>query len=343
MRPDRSPARWSGLLLLSLPWVLSADAGIESGKRRFCVPNADRSGWECSEVDSPPATGPSVDPAPAADAPESSPPPSMLAAPPEQDAAPLSDFYRVVPDTEPDPAPLPETVLSEPQAIAAEPESEPAPQPEPAVTAVPEAVAEPDPEPVVVAEPVAAEPVPSEPEPVPAFLAAPEVPEPMPAEAALPEPAPVVSAPEPEPAPAAPAPVAAPEPVAEPVVAAPAVPAAVAPVPPPVAGRTRLAMLGGARDFARLDGNAYTLQLADAATPDGFPGLVDRLGLSPTQVYLLRVKRDGSSWWLLAHGQFTDANQAKAALARLPSVPGLARNWPRKIQYLQREFDPLGP
>ncbi|MBK8284063.1 MAG: hypothetical protein IPK97_03885 [Ahniella sp.] len=137
----------------------------------------------------------------------------------------------------------------------------------------------------------------------------------------------------PEPAP--PAPVSEPEPAPAPVVAAPS--------PPAPSAVSALADIAGARDFARLDPNAYTLQLSDAASPSGFPALIQALGLSADQCFLLRIKREGQAWWLLAYGQYSDANQAKAALARLPNVPGLTRTWPRKIQYLQREFDPLGP
>lgn len=321
MKPD---SRCLLLPLLLQASLTLANDELSAGSRHRCVPNADRTGWECSGSGNDnrteaTAAAPELEPAVAAapSEPESTPlpepylepatstaeepapaPPPLVAAPPE-DATPLSDFYRAVPEPEPTASPAPETVMSEPQAVSSAPES--APEPEPAAEPVPTPV-EPEPAP--------SEPVAIESEPV-APVASEPVPEPVP-------PAPV---PEPEPEP-----VSAPEPVASSAVAA-----------------WQLSDLATARDFASLNGNAYTLQLADAASPQAFPRLIAELGLAPASCYVLKVKRDGQDWWLLAHGEFADANTAKSLLARLPNVPGLTRNWPRKIQYLQREFDTVGP
>ncbi|MBK8284064.1 MAG: hypothetical protein IPK97_03890 [Ahniella sp.] len=167
------------LLLLSLALMAGGlraeDQGIAAGGKRSCVPNADRTGWECADAPINPAPDMAAEPAAAA-APEATeePPPAMLAAP-DEGVAPLSDFYRIVPDTEPQADPLPETVLSEPQAMAqeqiAEPAPEPEPEPEPVVAAAPEPMPEaapeaapipepePLPEPVAVVEPVPVSPV----------------------------------------------------------------------------------------------------------------------------------------------------------------------------------------
>jgi len=352
------------LAALAVTDTNAAKDDIEAGTKRSCVPNADRSGWECSEANrgNSSAATPAAESSASAptEAPASSePPPAMLAAPEEEAAAPLSDFYRVVPETEPSAEPLPETVLSQPQSfadpepVALAPEPEPIPEPAPAVD-TPAPVTEIAPE-----------------QPPPAMIAAPEPETPVPTEAPAPEP---ISEPEPNSEPvslpvAEAEPVVAPEPVTEPavsepirsepqvveapavaapVVATPATTPAATPTPPragasAVTGRVTVTSIAGARTFAELDGKAYTLQLADAASPNAFPVLIEQLGLAPDACYLLRVNRDGHAWWLLAHGQYPDVNSAKAALARLPNVAGLTRNWPRKIEYLQREFDPLGP
>ena len=38
------------------------------------------------------------------------------------------------------------------------------------------------------------------------------------------------------------------------------------------------------------------------------PRLISQLGIDPANTYLLRVRRDGGNWWVLAHGDFPDAN-----------------------------------
>lgn len=310
MKPDKR------LLLLPLlvhsVGLALADDSLTAGSRHRCVPNADRTGWECSGA-SQSAAAPSESEAPVSEPdsePEATtsvseptpPPPSMVAAPPDE-AAPLSDFYRAVPETEPSAAPLPETVLAEPQAISTA-GTEPAP--EASAEPVSDEPASPMVESAPVAEPVS-EPVAVAPEPVA---------EPVPEPAPVSTPEPIAAAPEAVPAPAEPA---------------------------AVSATWSLSDLASAREFAGLNGNAYTLQLADAGSPNDFPRLIAELGLAPASCYVLKVKRDGQDWWLLAHGEFADANTAKALLARLPNVPGLTRNWPRKIQYLQREFGNTGP
>lgn len=338
MKPD---SRCLLLPLLLQAGLTLANDELSAGSRHRCVPNADRTGWECAESgnggrDNSKATIPTPEPEPEPIAestptePESTPlpepylepatavaseptpaPPPLVAAPPEE-ATPLSDFYRAVPEHEPTTSPSPETVMSEPQAISS------APEPEPAVAPEPEPIAS---EPVAI-EPEPEAPVATEPEPA---LAAEPAPEPAPSEPVLePEPAPVSTA---TPVSDAPAEAPAPEPAASSA---------------PAASAWQLSDLATARDFANLNGNAYTLQLADAASPQAFPQLIAELGLAPASCYVLKVKRDGQDWWLLAHGEFADANTAKSLLARLPNVPGLTRNWPRKIQYLQREFDTVG-
>jgi len=68
--------------------------------------------------------------------------------------------------------------------------------------------------------------------------------------------------------------------------------------------------------------------------------LLSTLGLAIEDCYLLRVERDGGDWWVLAYGNFLDANAARIAASQLPVVAGMAAVWPRRIGYLQGEYRP---
>ena len=154
---------------------------------------------------------------------------------------------------------------------------------------------------------------------------------------AEPEAAPM-AAPEPEVAPVAAEDVAPKsQPMAEAVVAAPEPAAPPEPVATVAPTRTD-GPLADAAAFAQLPASAFTLQLAYAASADGFPRLVAALGLDPASCYALRVRGANGPTWLLAHGAFPDANSAKAAQAQLPRVDGLLAQWPRRIGALQTDI-----
>lgn len=101
-----------------------------------------------------------------------------------------------------------------------------------------------------------------------------------------------------------------------------------------------LAALQGARAFATLPASHYTLQLAQAATATDFPRLIGALGLDRNDCYLLRVDRDGGDWWVLVYGVFIDANSARIAASQLPVAAGMSAVWPRRVGYLQGEYRP---
>jgi hypothetical protein len=198
-----------------------------------------------------------------------------------------------------------------------EPAAEAAPNSEPAAVAQPEPMPEPEPDVEATAE--------SAPAPPP-FLADPMRDTPYaPVEESASEPhnaAEAVIAAEavtPESTPEAvpePAPEAVPEPelvsVPEPVVAAPE--------PPSAPEMTGAVALGNADAFSRLPASAFTLQLAYAANTAEFASLVAALGLDPARCYVLRVRGVNGPTWLLAYGDFADANAAKVAQARLPKA-----------------------
>lgn len=98
-----------------------------------------------------------------------------------------------------------------------------------------------------------------------------------------------------------------------------------------------LGSLAGANEFAQLPAAQFTLQLAYSASAEAFPALIQQLGIDAQRCYVLRLKRDGGDWWVLAYGQFADVNLAKSALLQIRPVPGMKAVWPRRIGYLQAE------
>ncbi len=273
-------------------------------------------------------------------------PPVAETAPEQLPAALIED----APVAETVPEAVPETMesqpLPEPAIVEAESLPEPAPTlaiPEP-TPATPEPVAdvpaetivdqaaEPNIEPVLES---AAEP---EPTPEPAVThtsAAPETSEPVTVET-MPEPT-SQSEPVAEASPQLPPP-AEPEPRSTPAIQAQPVPAS--PVLAASSGKLYLASLQGARAFGKLPPAHFTLQLAHASTAENFPELIQQLGIDFRQCYVLRVRRDGGDWWVLAYGSFQDVNAAKAALIEVRPAPGMTAVWPRRIGNLQGEYQP---
>lgn len=144
--------------------------------------------------------------------------------------------------------------------------------------------------------------------------------------AAAPAPAPAPAPP--PPAEPAPAPEPAPEPYREPTERAVAVPVAQAAV---ATDGTR-GQLGGNAEFATLSPDQYTVQLAAASSPAGFPALLQRLGVA-LPVWQLRVQRGDRQLWLLALGSFADAGSARAA-----APAAVAGAFPKPVAQLQSEL-----
>jgi hypothetical protein len=344
MKPERTtvPTLACALLLVS---TIAAAEDFKPGVQHICIPNAARDGWECGTAENPPK--PAAPPDEQASEPAPEPPPFLLD--PERPrgmrrADPETSVAAEVPAAEPIVEPAPESIPAEPMAtdplqsealadpIAAE--AEPLPEPEP----LPEA--EPAPAPMPVAQPESA--------PVETLAE-------LPRNAPAAEPVSIAEAeieperePQPAPTPAQTAPVA--EAPARPAVdampaAQAATPASAAratamPPPPPSAAPVYLSSLQGARAFASLPPGHFTLQLAHAATAQGFPRLIQQLGIDVRQCYVLRVRRDGGDWYVLAYGSFVDAGAAKSALKDIPPAPGMTAVWPRRVGYLQGEYRP---
>lgn len=357
--------RYGLLLALSLLIDCAGAEDFKPGVQHICVPNAARDGWDCGTVDDPPK--PTVAEEKVIEIPTPS-PPAFLANPegpanysePVAEAPPVAEPEPMQPvAAEPGPAeavaeaaePAPTAVEStvaetEPETMASAPLAEPVvaetetlPEPETSAAIATAAVAEQPPaaqseamavatETSAVQEPAAPVSVESIAEPAPESVV--EVPEPPSAEpvAEVPSPAQTTAAPA---IPAEPASVAA---------AAQPTPAVTAATSQSTAQPVRLSSLQGAREFALLAASEFTLQMAHAATADAFPALINTMGLNPRLCYVLRVRRDGGDWWLLAYGNYVDANTAKRALMQLRPAPGMTAVWPRRIGYLQGEYRP---
>ena len=327
------------------------------GVQHVCVPNADGDGWDCGTVDNPPAATATIEaassePAPAPPPflanPEGTSGPTYLHAPPEHEIiaadAPVEEPIAAEAAAAAEPAAIAESAAAMTPEVAPIP-STPSPLPEP-TAAVAEPLTDATPvEEIPATATTTASDVPATSEPAATAVA-------TETSAVVEETSPSAaqSLPEAEPA-AATAAVVASEPVPATQATTPAVAAAAEPVEPatevttpptPVHSSAALsvASLQGARAFAALTPSRYTLQLAYAQKPDGIPQLIQQLGIDPRQCYLLRVRRDGGDWWVLAWGDHADAAAAKRALAQLRPVGGMSAVWPRRISYLQGEYRP---
>lgn len=343
------------------------------GVQHICIPNAARDGWDCGTIDNPPKPAVAEEAA-AVDEPTPA-PPAFLADPERPRSAPArivqqpTEAAAAEVASEPEPATsaqaAAEPIQPEAPAISAEvPTPSTAPMQSEALPDPVTAVAEPLPEPRLspadstapaaapvetIAERPAIEATPPVSVPEPVVETMPEaVPPPEAATVTeaiesspvseMPAPAPVEPMPEPQRATdTEPTATSAPRTI-DPLTAPPAQPAVATTPPAPAGGKLYLSSLPGARAFAQLARSQFTLQLAYAASAEGFPNLIQALGIDYRQCYVLRVRRDDGDWWVLAFGSFTDANSAKAALMYIRPAPGMTAVWPRRVGYLQGEY-----
>lgn len=137
-------------------------------------------------------------------------------------------------------------------------------------------------------------------------------------------------------APTAPVAVAAAMPVAQealpPVVVAPP-PVIVATPPPPAA---TVPLLDGAA-FRALDGSHFTLELANAKSPEPLRDLAARLQLAGA-VYLVHLRSPESDRWLLTWADHAGQAEARSARSMVPADSAINSGWPRRIAPLQKEL-----
>ena len=97
-----------------------------------------------------------------------------------------------------------------------------------------------------------------------------------------------------------------------------------------------VALLDGAA-FHALDGSHYTLELANARSPDSLRELAARLQL-PGAVYLIHLRSPESDRWLLTWADHASQPEARSARQLVPADATINSGWPRRIAPLQNEL-----
>lgn len=313
-------------LLLSLPLAQAPDDRI------ICVPRADGAGWDCGKGVAAPAQTPTPPPVSRSTA-TAEPPPLYLIDPAQmprivRESIERGDYATAEAASEHLPA-APRVVRSADEPAPAEQApvaaTAPVPPPSPAPAAAAATSATPATAVRVVAAPATVEPV-----------AAPHV-------AQTPEPAAVVA----EPAPMEPAPPAVNSPPAVPVAETPAPPAPspsapteatpAVPTAAELAQRPPRSVSSSARDASELLAlapTAYTIQLAAARSFQGFTAFRQTLGVAVEDTFVIQVRRNGETWWLMLWRDFPDLDSARSAAASLPNSGSF---WPRRLAPLQAE------
>lgn len=82
----------------------------------------------------------------------------------------------------------------------------------------------------------------------------------------------------------------------------------------------------------------YTLQLMASRDQSALNQLVARHRLSPAWVYSRTL--NGQPWYVLVHGDFASAEQARAAIGSLPAELRAAKPWPKPFGQVQKEATP---
>ena len=103
-----------------------------------------------------------------------------------------------------------------------------------------------------------------------------------------------------------------------------------------VLAATSAALLDGAA-FRELDGSHYTLELANAKSPDSLRDLAARLQLVGA-VYLIHLRSPESDRWLLTWANYPSQSEARSARQLVPADTDINSGWPRRIAPLQKEL-----
>ncbi|MDP5292236.1 SPOR domain-containing protein [Oceanimonas sp. CHS3-5] len=82
----------------------------------------------------------------------------------------------------------------------------------------------------------------------------------------------------------------------------------------------------------------YTLQLMASRDQSALNQLVSRHRLSPAWVYTRTL--NGQPWYVLVHGDFATAEQARRAIGSLPGELRAAKPWPKPFGQVQKEAGP---
>ena len=125
-------------------------------------------------------------------------------------------------------------------------------------------------------------------------------------------------------------------PRAEPIVAATPSTPVETPAPATRELPAAVALLDGTA-FRALDGSHYTLELANAKSPELLRELAARLQLAGA-VYLIHLRSPESDRWLLIWADHAAQSEARSARQLVPADAAINSGWPRRIAPLQNEL-----
>lgn len=103
--------------------------------------------------------------------------------------------------------------------------------------------------------------------------------------------------------------------------------------PPAVSAEAPLKALGSSW-LLRQKPEAYTLQIFASDSRAAVEQVLKAHSFK-RQVAVYRYPRKGKFWYALSYGRFTNAAQARAAIAELPSTVRRAKPWPRRFADIQ--------
>ncbi|BET95125.1 SPOR domain-containing protein [Xenorhabdus taiwanensis] len=100
------------------------------------------------------------------------------------------------------------------------------------------------------------------------------------------------------------------------------------------ANKKSVADAGG--DLLKAPANRFTLQLSSAGRSDTLSAFAKKNNLANYKVY--ETKRDGKTWFILIHGNYSSVSDAKRAISSLPAEVQAKKPWVRKLQQVQQDL-----
>ncbi|MDC9598147.1 SPOR domain-containing protein [Xenorhabdus anantnagensis] len=89
-------------------------------------------------------------------------------------------------------------------------------------------------------------------------------------------------------------------------------------------------------DLLKAPANRFTVQLSSASRSDTLIAFAKKNNLSNYKVY--ETKRDGKTWFILIHGNYSSVSDAKRAISSLPAEIQAKKPWVRKLQQVQQDL-----
>ncbi|SFN73864.1 SPOR domain-containing protein [Xenorhabdus japonica] len=90
------------------------------------------------------------------------------------------------------------------------------------------------------------------------------------------------------------------------------------------------------RDLLKAPANRFTVQLSSASRSDTLTAFAKKNNLINYKVY--ETKRDGKTWFILIHGNYSSVSDAKRAISSLPAEIQVKKPWVRKLQQVQQDL-----